>query len=567
MGRRRRWDEDEHPRWPRGSGDKSGEFRDKNGGDWAERLGDALPAGRYGSIATGQTAQCPICGRTVKIVGTQGKLSTHNSGPGQRCGGSGQASTDTDRKTGGVVARRAAKKPKNPEIKAPEPPKVRIGGPQSRIDDPQARERFRRWQDGAAAPGRVKKQNEKTRREWEIENVEREIKDLSRKYEARKQSAVFDVRADMRAYYKNPDNKEDREDWGYDFEVEQRVRHERAALEQALDYLDALKNNKPIPDQQGVRMGIGGHPRRQWTEDELEAMVSAGEYVDRRDYDPAHPLDIYGDLLRIEDDTWFVYQALDTLEQKIPPVYHQIVAAHLAAGSHSAGIYVSGLKRIPDLDQLGRLRGEKPRGWSKGKTWTDPDGIVSGGEVLGVAWTENASLSHKQRAFGLRDFGGVDPSNPLADKDLDPSAMDHEFGHLLDVALTGSGTDHRARYGRASAERLWRLVHGKVKRQGGRYLSPYFKQSGDAGPQELWADAFGIWAQTTGEPKNLGGAPHTILVPKGTRGDYESRQVTWRTQAFATEYDIPYAVAFEMEDYFDRLLKDIQSGKRKPKRK
>lgn len=571
----RDWVERDHPRWPRGTPSRGGQFRDKGGGDWADRLGDVMPAGRYGSVATGQTAQCPVCGRTVKIVGTSGKLSTHNSGPGQRCGGAGQVVSETAKKAGGVQQRRAAKRPKNQEIKAPEPPKVTVGLSQDIIRGDAARERFRRWQDGAAAPGVKMEQYGKTRREWEIENTEREIKDLTRTYEQARNSAIWRIQREMNRAGLSWADPQDKEDWGYDFELKRRTEGEQRALDQALDYLKALRNKTPIPDQQGVRLGLGGPPRIQWRADELDLFIPAGSRgVAAQPYDPAHPLDVYGDLLHIEDDTWFVYQALDTLEQKIPPIYHEIVAAHLASehgrsfGQH-AGIFVSGRKRIPDLDGLGHLRSEKPRGWRKGHTFLDPDGVVSGDKTLVVAYTENTA--HKRsavyRTFGIDEHQrwiAARAGNPLAETQIDPSAMDHEFGHMLDFAL-GPQTGHKRG---ASSERLWRLVQGKVKREGGRYLSPYFKQSGDAGPEELWADAFGIWAMTTGDQALLDGAPHYVLVDrKGDRYGLnpDRRAVTWRTRAFATEYDIPYAVAFEIEDYFDRLHKEVQSGKRKAK--
>lgn len=573
MGRRRRWDEDEHPRWPRGSGDKSGEFRDKNGGDWAERLGDTLPAGRYGSIATGQTAQCPVCGRTVKVVGTQGKLSTHNSGPGVRCGGSGQVVSGAELKAGGVVARRAAKKPKNPEIKAPEPPKVKVGASQAPINDVRAQHRMARWREGASRPGR--RDVVLTRRQIEIQQAEQMVQ--SRRYgmDYNRQDAIRAMRQQMELLGYDPDRMQDRVDYGWNDELDRRLQPYQAALRLDEAYLRALRAGGdtlhfPRADQH-------------WTAEQLDepmpgALAAAGSRELAQTYDPAHPLDIYGDMLHIEDDTWFTYQALDTLEQKIPPVYHEVVAAYLASrrGRHRApdraGIYVSGRKRIPDLDDLGHLRQQRPRGWAKDKTWADPDGAVTGdGEVLAVAWSENVSLWSAQRTYGVTPGNAANvPGNPLADTDVDPSAMDHEFGHLLDFALRGTGgaADPARSPQRVSAERLWRLVHGRVKREAGRYLNPYFKQSGDAGPQELWADAFGLWAMTTGDQATLDGAPHFVLVEDRKSPDGLGRRaVSWRARAFATEYDIPFAVAFEIEDYFDRLLREVQSGKRKPRRK
>ena len=562
------WRERDHPRWPKGSGDRGGEFRDKNGADWAERAGMSLPAGRYGSVPTGQTAQCPVCGRTVKVVGTSGKLSTHNQSKGVRCGGSGQTTTSTER-AGGVAARRAKapRGPKNPEIQAPPPPPVVIGAQHDHVYGA-ARQRWQRWKDGAAAPGRVVRQNEKTRREWEIENVEREIKqDLAPKLDYAQQRARREVRQEMFDAGYNPDSMQAREEWGWNDDVERKTKHERQAMQQALDYLAALRDRTPIPDQQGVRIGIGGFPRKQWTERELEEMVSAGAITVSRPYDPAHPLDIYGDLLHIHDDTWFTYQALDTLEQAVPPLYHEIMAAYLADSRiQAAGIYVTGTGTLLDLDNLRFMLTGTPRGWGKGGKWSAVSGVVSQRAVAGVANTPNSNPERYVQTFSTTSpaAGG---GNPMLGQKPDPSAMAHEFGHLLDEAI-GSMTSASA----ASTERLWRLVHGRVKRQGGRYLSPYFKQKGDAGPEELWADAFGIWARGSDAPvlysENtpvVAGTPMQWPTGKPSKvpGRADLRTVTWRVHALSRQYDIPYDVAFEINDYFDRLHKELKSGKRK----
>jgi hypothetical protein len=569
-GVRRRWDESEHPRWPSGSGDRSGEFRDKNGGDWADRIGDTLgvsqPAGRYGSIATGQTAQCPACGRTVKVVGTSGKLSTHNASKGVRCTGSGGGTTGAQR-AGGVAARRAKapKGPKNPEIKAPPPPPVEIGAQHDHVYGA-ARERMRRWQDGAAAPGRVTRQNEKTRREWEIENVEREIKDLAVRLDYAQQRARTEIMADMRDAGEDPYSIQARIDWGWNDQVAFKARYEQQSMDDALEYLAALKAGGPVTATYG--WSSYGSPR-QWSARELDEMVSAGQYTAPREFDPAHPLDIYGDMLHIEDDTWFTYQALDTLEQAIPPLFHEIVAAHLADSRVSAaGIYVTGTKTLLDLDSLGFVLTGKPRGWGKGGKWADVSGVVSGHAVAGVANTSNSNPDRYVRTFGVREPNARAMGNPMAGQKPDPSAMAHEFGHLLDVAIGSKGSASAA-----STERLWRLVHGKVVREGGAYLSPYFKQKGDAGPEELWADAVAIWARGSDDPvlyleggaPGLGGTPMQWPTGKPSKvpGRADLRTITWRVQNLARQYDIPYDVAFEISDYFDRLHKELKSGKRK----
>lgn len=564
----RAWRERDHPRWPKGSGDRSGEFRDASvaekvyqtdrggrvtqaeaarimhGDDWAAKAGRrAQPAGRYGSISTGQTSQCPRCGRTVKIVGTAGKQSTHNADKGKRCPGSGEVVKPGDA-VQDLVKKRSKPPSRNREIKAPEPPRVVIGKPQEVVTGA-AKERMDRWIRATHERGAVEQFNIKTRREWEIENVEREIKEtLGPRLEYAQQRARTEIRRQMYDAGENPNNLQDRIDWGWNDEVDRQTRHERAALQQALDYLDALRNRQPIPDQQGVRMGLGGYPRKEWTPDDLEEPISAGSFFVARPYDPERPLSIYGDRLHIDDETWHTYQALDSLEQRVPPVFHRAVATHFArkyaGASHPPGMWISGTKPLPNLDSLQSLRGQKPRGWHKGATWDDVDGVVSGGATMAVSYTSNTESS-RRRLQRLDSTAGSPP---------DASATLHEFGHLLDRAVGEGGES-------ASKRRLWRLIHSKVKKQGGIFLNPYFKQGGDAGPQELWADAFGAWAESDPKPRTLAtGAPHVYNVGYDKAGNWITRQVTDRTIHISGMYDIPYSVAFEIEDYFERIAKE-----------
>lgn len=265
----------------------------------------------------------------------------------------------------------------------------------------------------------------------------------------------------------------------------------------------------------------------------------------------------------------FTYQALDTLEQAIPPLFHEIVAAHLADSRvQAAGIYVTGTRTLLDLDSLGLALTGQPRGWGKDGKWVDVSGVVHGAAVAGVANTANSNPERYKRTFSVDEPTAIQQGNPMAGQQPDPSAMAHEFGHLLDWAIGSQRSSDSA-----STERLWRLVHGKVVREGGAFLSPYFKQKGDAGPQELWADAMAIWARGSDDPvlyveraaPGLGGTP--MLWPTGkpskTPGRADLRTVTWRVQNLARQYDIPYGVAFEINDYFERLHKELKSGKRK----
>jgi hypothetical protein len=143
----------------------------------------------------------------------------------------------------------------------------------------------------------------------------------------------------------------------------------------------------------------------------------------------------------------------------------------------------------------------------------------------------------------------------------DPSAMAHEFGHLLDYAIGSQRSSDSV-----SSERLWRLVHGRVVREGGRYLSPYFKQKGDAGPEELWADAMAIWARGSDTPvlRMRPGSTTDVVGPYEWEDSHgKTRILTWRVHALSRQYDVDYSTAFEINDYFDRLHKELKSGKRK----
>jgi hypothetical protein len=258
------------------------------------------------------------------------------------------------------------------------------------------------------------------------------------------------------------------------------------------------------------------------------------------EFDPARPLAVYGDMLHA-DNSWLSYVALDSLEQRVPPAYHQAMAQYLA--DNGGGIWL-GVAKLPDQDNLGNLRGEKPRGWHKGATWDDVDGVVSDGKKMAVSYTSNTRSSNlkSQRVRGLLD---------LPDELYDPSATMHEFGHLADHALGQKGKFSFQEP--ASSQRLWRLVHGRVKKYGGSGLNPYFRQGGDAGPEELWADAFGTYHRYDPDPlddfdvKFAGGYGYTK-----------------RTKAIAHTYDVTWDVAHEIETYFERHLKDVETGRRRP---
>jgi hypothetical protein len=77
------------------------------------------------------------------------------------------------------------------------------------------------------------------------------------------------------------------------------------------------------------------------------------------------------------------------------------------------------------------------------------------------------------------------------------SAAAHELGHALDDALGGGQM-----FG-ASKTSQWRQAYAAVVEEGKRSgkLSPYFLQKGEAGPQEMWAEAFAAWARRSDDPE------------------------------------------------------------------
>lgn len=509
----RRFVERDHPRWPRGSGDQSGEFRDKTPdvSDWADRLssriggGDAAPAGRHGSVSTGITERCPICGRTVKVVGA-GKLSTHNNPhTGARCTGSGvEALTkpppDVQKAPGSrspaTVKPPTARKRKQTPGRPPPPPDVKIGAPLDTLPEGgQAAERMDLWQfnTGRRTDARRQAEIHATR-----ENVERWERDLqvhrnqARHLEARRQLGlnnwqVIPIGTRM-------------EDYDADVESHAQVQYYRRGLEGQQEKLQQLLVQTPDAE-----------------------------------FDPTDPLAYYGDQLRIESDDWHTYEVLDALEQQIPPVFHKAVAEYLADRTRytpEAGIYVGSTQSILDLDDLKRKIHNPPRGWGKNATmatWEQVDGVVQASAIYAVVHTENADSHRRSRTSALRRAGLEDAIRPTGDASL------HEFGHLLDAALGYRENPYRA-VSDASEQRRWRLIHGEVKRTA-RWLSPYYRQKGNAGPQEFWADAFYTWA----------------AVPPAHRTDYMSEQ-----------YGLQLVTARRVVDYFDRLEKEITTGKRLP---
>lgn len=520
----RRWVERDHPRWPRGSGDQSGEFRDKapDVGAWAHRLADSLDgpdaAGRHGSVATGLTQPCPVCGKTVKVVGA-GKLSTHNyPGTSRRCTGSGQPATvkppkDIQRAPTSRVpsARIPAKKtPKNLPGRPPPPPQVAYGPPLQPVDPGRPRDRMAEWQQIRFAASDADRQAK-------IHAARKDIRDWERRYETSRMQVARQLAQEARGVptwqhvYIPADEAEQ---FLMDAESHQDVALNRRRLAARELDLERLLGNTPL----------------------------AGE-----EFNPQKPLHYYGDLLHIEDDSWHVYEALDELEQQVPPIFHKVVAEFMRDQQRSvpsSGLYIGSTQSVRDLDDLRRKITHPPKGdWAKGATmatWDEVDGVVSHDSILAVVHTPNAESHRRSRRTALdrAQLGGTRSTG---------SAMLHEFGHVLDHALGFYENRYRTTTSDASEQRRFRLLYAEAKRRA--WLSPHFTQKGDAGAREFWADTFYTWAAV---PDPVSASAHGAGRP------------TTRDLYMAEHYRMPVPLAMKIVDYFDRLEKEVTTGKRLP---
>jgi len=538
----RRFVEHDHPRWPAEAPDsKGGEFRDKTpdiggGGDWADRLSGRIgvqPAGRHGSVATGLRQTCPVCYRQVKVVGS-GKLSTHNGHDGKRCPGSGMPATvkppadiqrAPTRRTPGAKpppAKKATRRAAGGTLRPPPPPKVTPGAWDAPVTGA-AETRMANWRSRTMhrqADGSMYHPNTAATRAAEIQRLHHDIQAEEKYRQGRRNTAMW------------------------------------AAARTAL----GLRHWEFLPPgaEKGYEDAGDSDPHVQVAEAKLRALRNQLDYAESaiksdRPFDPTNPLAYYGSMLHIESNDWFAYGVLDQLEQRVPPAFHKAVAEWLAYQSrhnNSAGIWVGSTHSIRDLDNLKRQITKPPRGWGKKATmatWDDVDGVVSGSAVYAVVHTEN-SESHLRSRRGYRRVAGQPDELAVGDAGL------HEFGHVLDAAMGFFNTNRAYRWDDASAQRKWRLIHGKVKRDS-RTLSPYYRQKGDAGPEEFWADAFFTWASADPE-----------LDPIDRDVEYPRRRtITKQDRLLAETYGTSLALAQEISDYFNGLHRDLVSGRRLPR--
>lgn len=162
----------------------------------------------------------------------------------------------------------------------------------------------------------------------------------------------------------------------------------------------------------------------------------------------------YGDRLVIYD--WNPGVQFNLLElSNVRANVHERVAQFLDEGGGNAGLYF-GSGDISGLDDLGYLADTRPRGYPEGAKWKRVSGIYSpSNRVLAVGSGSSGSLS-----------------TPL-----------HEFGHLVGRVYSSGGYDSAA----------WRAVYDKAVSAAERPISPYYLQPGEAGPDEMFAEAFVIY--------------------------------------------------------------------------
>ncbi|MEU8035701.1 phage minor capsid protein [Streptosporangium sp. NPDC049078] len=160
--------------------------------------------------------------------------------------------------------------------------------------------------------------------------------------------------------------------------------------------------------------------------------------------------DLYGNRLRIQKGSQAGPKHAEDFT-KIPDAFHDALAAHVRGVDLGDGA-------IPDF--MPELRGVQPRGWAPGKTWDAVTGAYD-------------PTSRRVMVGSGHGHGST-------------SVCVHETGHALDHAL-----------GRAASSPEWRSLHADAVSHG---VSPYYAQAGEAGRQEMWAEAFAAWTMHRDKP-------------------------------------------------------------------
>lgn len=182
----------------------------------------------------------------------------------------------------------------------------------------------------------------------------------------------------------------------------------------------------------------------------------------RLDFDPDNPLSVYGNRLVIQDEAEVAVQHLRDLEA-MPRGFHEALADHFGE-RESSGFYI-GDRAIPDLDDLGDLRGAQPRGWPPGSTWDTVPGAY-----------------HSERRVVACGGGGHGHGAT--------SLAMHEGSHALDDAL-----------GKISSRPEFAAKYQSVLDAGptNPYMSPAGNPTGYL--SEGFAEGFAAWAQARHAPR------------------------------------------------------------------
>lgn len=195
----------------------------------------------------------------------------------------------------------------------------------------------------------------------------------------------------------------------------------------------------------------------------LEAMVE-----NLPDFDPDNPLKFYGDRVTIYDRSDSTAKHLRELSEDVGETHHRLLRDHYAA-SEGGGFYI-GDRYITDLDDLGYLKGQQPRGWTAGSTFDQVPGVYDpsrrvcacGGDSKGHGST--SLILHEgghalDDAYGTQTVGGA----------LTPASTRSDYLEAVDAVPS-------------DVRRLW---------------NPYYRPDGNpAGHNsERWAEGFAAWTK------------------------------------------------------------------------
>jgi hypothetical protein len=252
----------------------------------------------------------------------------------------------------------------------------------------------------------------------------------------------------------------------------------------------------------------GGHLHRLEQRRESLAAVVAGEVeaVDRYeqltadlrgklagndqplpDFTADNPLAGYGDRLHF-DRSEAAHGHLSELERYVLLPFHRVVRDYMV-GTDNGGIYVAD-KRVPDLDNLGRLRGAAPRGYTEGKTFDDSAGLHDPvGRVIacnGQAHGSEAAVVHEHGHATDSALGALDRTRPM------PSDSP-EWAELQEALSTAT------------------IGHGG--------LSPYYTQWGNPTGyrSESFAESYAAWSKSVSQHSDAERTTDLVLDALGVR--------------------------------------------------